>query len=86
MARVKTRESVIRECDVPIWANILLDDEMPIRWTPEDAEDRVDDQLEGQLIIGEEQQIIIDTCGTAATNLLKVLIQAHRDANLPVPE
>lgn len=76
---------VVDQSDLPMWANILLTGEMPIKWATEDGEPAPGDELVGQLVIGNEEQLIIDMCGTAATNLLAVLIAAHRDANVPLP-
>lgn len=36
-------------------------------------------------MIGEEDQLIIDVCGTAVTNLLTILAGVHREANVPLP-
>lgn len=66
--------------DVPTWTNVLITDDMPIRWTTEPGAPNPGDELTGRLVIGEEDQLIIDLCGTAATNLLAVLTEAHRDS------
>lgn len=63
--------------DVPTWTNVLVTDDMPIRWTTEDGDPPLGDELAGRLIIGHEDQLVIDMCGTAATKLLHVLATAH---------
>lgn len=83
--RVKPRRSVVNESDVPVWANILVTDEMPILWDFEDGEPEPGGELAGRLRIGEEEQVVIDMCGSAATGLLKVLIVAHLDADVRLP-
>lgn len=83
--RVRQRRSVVNDSDVPVWANILVTDDMPIRWDFEDGEPEHGGELAGKLRIGEEEQVIIDMCGSAATGLLKVLIVAHLDAGVRLP-
>lgn len=64
---------------------MLVTDDMPIRWTAEDGDPWPGDELAGRLIIGDEDQLIIEMCGAAATKLLAVLVVAHHDRNaLPV--
>jgi len=69
-----------RLCDLPTWTNILVTDETPITWVTEAGTPEPGDELAGRLVIGEEQQLIIDLCGTAVTNLLAVLAEARRGA------
>lgn len=71
--------------DLPTWTNVLLTDDTPIRWATEPGEPEPGDELAGRLVIGQEEQLIIDLCGAAATNLLAVLVRAHHDANTPLP-
>lgn len=63
--------------DVPTWTNVLVTDDMPIRWTTEPGEPWPGDELAGRLVIGHEEQLVIDMCGTAVTKLLAVLVAAH---------
>lgn len=63
--------------DLPTWTNVLVTDDTPIRWTTEPGEPRPGDELAGRLVIGHEEQLVIDMCGTAATKLLAVLVSAH---------
>lgn len=71
--------------DLPTWTNILLTDDTPIRWTTEPGAPAAGDELTGRLVIGEEDQLILDLCGTAATNLLTILADVHRTANVTLP-
>lgn len=71
--------------DLPTWMNVLVTEEMPIRWATEAGEPAPGDELAGRLVIGQEEQLVIDLCGTAATNLLTVLADIHREANIPLP-
>lgn len=70
--------------DLPTWMNVLVTEEMPIRWATEAGEPAPGDELAGRLVIGQEEQLVIDLCGAAATNLLAVLVQAHDDADVPL--
>lgn len=63
--------------DVPTWTNVLVTDDMPMRWTTEDGDPHPGDEMAGRLVIGHEDQLVIDMCGTAATKLLQVLATAH---------
>lgn len=63
--------------DVPTWMNVLITDDMPIRWATEPGKPHPGDELAGRLVIGDEDQLIIDLCGTAATKLLAALAEAH---------
>lgn len=63
--------------DVPTWTNVLVTDDMPIRWATEAGEPSPGDELAGRLVIGHEEQLVIDMCGTAVTKLLAVLVAAH---------
>lgn len=80
-----SRSDLERLRDLPTWTNILLTDDTPIRWTTEPGDPAPGDELTGRLVIGEEEQLVIDLCGTAATNLLTVLAGAHHQANIPLP-
>lgn len=79
------RPDISEPGDLPTWTNILLTDDMPIRWVAEAGEPHPGDELTGRLVIGQEEQLIIDLCGTAVTNLLTVLARVHHDANIPLP-
>lgn len=63
--------------DLPTWTNVLITDDMPMRWTTEAGEPSLGDELAGRLVIGHEEQLVIDMCGTAVTKLLAVLVAAH---------
>lgn len=63
--------------DLPTWSNVLVTDETPIRWTTEPGDPWPGDELAGRLVIGTEDQLVIDMCGTAVTKLLAVLVTAH---------
>ena len=71
--------------DLPTWTNLLLTEDTPIRWSTDPGTPEPGDELAGRLVIGREDQLIIDLCGTAVTNLLIVLVRAHHDANAPLP-
>lgn len=68
--------------DVPTWTNVLITDDMPVRWATEPGDPHPGDELAGRLVIGEEEQLTIDLCGTAATKLLAVLAEAHHGAGV----
>lgn len=68
--------------DLPTWTNVLITDDMPIRWATEHGEPSPGDELAGRLVIGDEEQLTIDLCGTAATRLLAVLVAAHHGTDL----
>lgn len=63
--------------DLPTWTNVLITDDMPIRWITEPGEPWPGDELAGRLVFGQEEQLVIDLCGTAVTKLLAVLVAAH---------
>lgn len=63
--------------DLPTWTNVLITDDVPIRWATEPGRPDPGDELAGRLIIGEEEQLTLELCGTAATKLLAVLVAAH---------
>lgn len=71
--------------DLPAWTNVLLTDDTPIRWATEPGEPEPGDELAGRLVIGHEEQLIIDMCGTAVTSLLTALVRVHHDASIPLP-
>lgn len=71
--------------DLPTWTNTLVTDDTPIRWTTEPGEPKPGDELAGRLVIGNEEQLIIDMCGTAATKLLAVLVGAHHGTDILAP-
>lgn len=63
--------------DLPTWTNVLITDDTPIRWTTEPGDPCPGDELAGRLVIGQEDQLVIDMCGTAVTRLLAVLVAVH---------
>lgn len=86
MARsVEPRDPATGGGDLPMWVNTLITGDTPIRWRTEDGEPPPGEELAGRIMIGHEEQLVVDVCGTAATNLLAVLIAVHRDAVVPVP-
>lgn len=68
--------------DLPTWTNVLITDDTPIRWATEHGDPSPGDELTGRLVIGDEDQLTIDLCGTAATKLLAVLAGAHHGTDL----
>jgi len=71
--------------DVPTWTNVLITDDMPVQWATDAGEPEAGDELAGRLIIGTGQQLIIDLCGAAATNLMAALFEAHHEARMSLP-
>lgn len=78
-------EPVVRDGDVPIWANILIAGDMPIVWESEEGEIVPGNEPAGRIVIGSEEQVKIDLCGGAVARLLKVVAGAYREAGVPLP-
>lgn len=67
-------------CDLPTWTNVLVIGETPINWSTDPGEPEPGDELAGRLVFGSEQQLVIDMCGSAVTNLLAVLARVQDSA------